>query len=166
MAEFIVNAKDIGIRIRNLRLKQNKTQSYYADLLYISPSYLALIEAGKRIPNIDVLVRISTIADVSLDYIIFGKDDSLDSEQKAFDRLRSSYPETDVKKALKLAEFYLKLSKQTDSDDSAASFYAHRYYYIISTITFLFSFEAAAFTTERIAFAIRPCFPITLPMSD
>ena len=118
MAEFIVNAKDIGIRIRTLRLKQNKTQSYYADLLYISPSYLALIEAGKRIPNIDVLVRISTIADVSLDYIIFGKDDSLDSEQKAFDRLRSSYPETDVKKALKLAEFYLKLSKQTDSDET------------------------------------------------
>lgn len=39
-------------------------------------------------PNIDVLVRISTLADVSLDYIILGKDDNLDSEQKTFDRLK------------------------------------------------------------------------------
>ena len=39
-------------------------------------------------PNIDVLVRISTLADVSLDYIIFGKDDNLDSEKKTFDRLK------------------------------------------------------------------------------
>lgn len=118
MTEFIVNAKDIGIRIRSLRLKQNKTQSYYADLLYISPSYLALIESGKRIPNIDVLVRISTIADVSLDYIIFGKDDNLDPMQKTFDRLRNTYSENDLKKALKLAEYYLKLSRQTNLDET------------------------------------------------
>ena len=35
----------------------------------------------------------------------------------------------------------------------------------ISTITFLLLFEEAAFTTVRIAFAILPCRPITLPMS-
>ena len=35
-------------------------------------------------------------------------------------------------------------------------------YCMISTITFFSSFEAAAFTTERIAFAMRPCFPIGL----
>lgn len=117
MAEFIANAQDIGYRIRSLRLRQNKTQSYYADLLYISPSYLALIEAGKRMPNIDVLVRISTLADVSLDYIIFGKDDNLDSEQKTFDRLKNTYSKNDIKKALRLTEFYLKLSMQTDLNE-------------------------------------------------
>ena len=39
-------------------------------------------------------------------------------------------------------------------------------YCMISTITFLSSLDAAAFTTARIAFAMRPCFPITLPISD
>ena len=34
------------------------------------------------------------------------------------------------------------------------------------TSTLLLSFEDAAFTTERMAFAIRPCFPMTLPISD
>src|SRR5699024_322706 len=38
-------------------------------------------------------------------------------------------------------------------------------FYWISTITFLSSFEAAALTTERIAFAILPCLPMTLPIS-
>ena len=37
---------------------------------------------------------------------------------------------------------------------------------IISTITFLSSFAAAAFTTERIAFAMRPCLPMTFPISE
>lgn len=32
-------------------------------------------------------------------------------------------------------------------------------YCMISTITFFSSFEAAAFTTERIALAMRPCLP-------
>lgn len=118
MTEFIVNSEDLGARVRSLRLKQNKTQSYFADILYISPSYLALIESGKRIPNLDVLVRISTVADVSLDYLVFGKDDTLDSEQKTFDRLRISYSSDEIRRALRLAEYYLKLSNLEDSDET------------------------------------------------
>ena len=38
-------------------------------------------------------------------------------------------------------------------------------YCTISTITFLSLLAAAAFTTARMAFATRPCFPITFPMS-
>ncbi len=49
---------------------RSKTQAYFADILYISPSYLALIEAGKRVPNLDVLVHIAEITDVSIDYLI------------------------------------------------------------------------------------------------
>ena len=49
---------------------------------------------------------------------------------------------------------------------SIANHYAPFDYCIISTITFLSSLEAAAFTTERIALAIRPCLPMTLPISD
>ena len=117
MTDFIVNNEELGARIRSLRLKQNKTQSYFADILYISASYLALIEAGKRIPNLDVLVRISQVTDVSLDYLIFGKDDTLDSEQKTFNRLRLTYSPEEIQRALKLAEYYLKLSTSQKTDE-------------------------------------------------
>ncbi len=110
MTDFTVNARGLGERIRTLRLKQNKTQSYFADILYISPSYLALIEAGKRIPNLDVLIQIVRVTDVSLDYLVFGKDETLDSQQKAFDRLRAEYPPEEIQNALQMAEFYLQLT--------------------------------------------------------
>ena len=72
MNNYNIDAQARGERIRKLRLKKNKTQAYFADILYISPSYLALIEAGKRVPNLDVLVHIAEITDVSIDYLIFG----------------------------------------------------------------------------------------------
>lgn len=70
MNNYNIDAQALGERIRKLRLKKNKTQAYFADILYISPSYLALIEAGKRVPNLDVLVHIAEITDVSIDYLI------------------------------------------------------------------------------------------------
>ena len=73
MTDFSINLTDIGNRIRTIRKKQKKTQSYYADLLYISPSYLALIESGKRTPTIEILAQISKMSDVSVDYLLFGK---------------------------------------------------------------------------------------------
>lgn len=47
MNNYNIDAQALGERIRKLRLKKNKTQAYFADILYISSSYLALIEAGK-----------------------------------------------------------------------------------------------------------------------
>lgn len=114
MCNYSINAVELGKRIRALRLKQNKMQSYFADMLYISPSYLALIEAGKRIPNLDVLVHLATMCDVSLDYLILGEDAKMDSLQKTFDRLRVSYSDEDIQKGLQLMEFYLTLSKQSN----------------------------------------------------
>lgn len=40
MNNFSIDSIKIGARIRKLRKKQGKTQSYYADLLYISPSII------------------------------------------------------------------------------------------------------------------------------
>ena len=41
MNNYNIDAQARGERIRKLRLKKNKTQAYFADILYISPSYLA-----------------------------------------------------------------------------------------------------------------------------
>lgn len=112
MDNLTIQPAEIGARIRKLRQKQGKTQVYFADSLYISPSYLALIEAGKRTPTLEVLVQIASISDVSIDYLIFGDDSSLDTVQKTFDRLRSVYPPDRIQKALQLAEFYLTLDEE------------------------------------------------------
>lgn len=101
---------EIGARIRALRKACNKTQTYFADLLYISPSYLALIESGKRAPSIEILAHISNVCDVSVDYILFGIDDSKENtNEKAFQRIASAYSPDEVRKALSLAEYYLLL---------------------------------------------------------
>ena len=75
MIDYTVNPAAIGERIRRLRLKQNKTQSYWADMLFISPSYLSLIEDGKRIPKLEVLIQLARVGQVSLDYLVFGMRD-------------------------------------------------------------------------------------------
>lgn len=111
MENYNIDANALGERIRSLRLKKNKTQAYFADVLYISPSYLSLIEEGKRVPNLDVLVHISELTDVSLDYLIFGDESDTDSLSFTIRRLSKAYPRQKVEQALKLAEYYLKLEK-------------------------------------------------------
>lgn len=113
MANLSIKPVEIGARVRALRKKQGKTQAYFADLLYISASYLALIESGKRVPTLEVLVQIASITGVTVDYLIFGDDDSIDSEQTTFNRLRKSYSSEQIQKALQLAEYYLKLESPT-----------------------------------------------------
>lgn len=41
---------------------------------HITPSYLSLIEDEQRIPNVEVLAQIAKVADVSIDYLIYGTD--------------------------------------------------------------------------------------------
>lgn len=107
--------QEIGDRIRSLRKACNKTQTYFADLLYISPSYLALIESGKRAPSIEILAYISNVCDVSVDYILFGKDDSTQNvNEKTFQRISCTYSPEEVRKALKLTEYYLTLEHSND----------------------------------------------------
>ena len=110
MTNYSVNLKNMGQRIKNLRQKQKKTQEFFADMLYISPSYLALIENGKRTATIDVLAQIAKVCDVSVDYLLFGeaKYNSNPAHQK-LQRLMETYPEEKIEKAFLLAEYYLTL---------------------------------------------------------
>lgn len=71
MNNIILNPQELGERIRALRFKCNKTQVYFADMLYISPSYLALIESVKRVPNLDLLIHIAKFTDSLLLSLFF-----------------------------------------------------------------------------------------------
>lgn len=110
MTNNSVNLIEMGMRIKLLRNKQKKTQKYFADMLYISPSYLALIEQGKRTITIDVLAQIAKVCDVSTDYLLFGNNsDTATQNLKTFQRLTDSYSPEKIQKALKLSEFFLSM---------------------------------------------------------
>ena len=110
-----VNLVEMGTRIRTLRTQQKKSQKYFADMLYISPSYLALIEQGKRTVTIDVLTQIAKVCDVSTDYLLFGVSyEQAENNYRTFQRLSENYTPHEIKKALRLAEYYLTLEHSAD----------------------------------------------------
>lgn len=113
MNNYNIDAQALGERIRKLRLQKNKTQAYFADILYISPSYLALIEAGKRVPNLDVLVHIAEITDVSIDYLIFGDNKEPNSLQLTLERLNKSYPPTQCRTCPYACQILFETRKRT-----------------------------------------------------
>lgn len=104
-----------GERIRTLRKNSKKHNNILQIWLYISPSYLALIEAGKRTPTLEVIIQIAKLCDTSVDYLLFGKNShEYDELHQKLQRLLDHYPENKVNKALKLAEYYLQLENNSD----------------------------------------------------
>ncbi len=67
--------KQSGARIRQLRIKSGLTQEKTANKLNIDRSFYSRIESGKSGCSVDLLVQLSMLFQVSLDYIILGKHD-------------------------------------------------------------------------------------------
>lgn len=57
-----------------LRKKVGMSQAELAKKLNISASALGMYEQGRRIPSLDILIKFSTLFDVSLDYLITGSE--------------------------------------------------------------------------------------------
>ena len=66
--------KEIGLRVRSIRLNKNITKQKMADMLGISGQYLGMIERGEGTLSIDKLKILCDITGLSADYILFGKD--------------------------------------------------------------------------------------------
>lgn len=110
MNDYSINLKDMGLRIKELRTKQQKTQECFSTQIHISTSYLALIENGKRTATIDVLAQIAKACHVSVDYLLFGETkDAPNSNTRFFLELCDSYSSEEIHKALSLAHYYLNL---------------------------------------------------------
>ena len=61
-------------RIAVLRKKQHLSQAEFAHKLNISSSTEGMYEQGRRTPSLDVLVMMAKCFNVSLDYLITGKE--------------------------------------------------------------------------------------------
>ena len=62
-----------GSRIRRLRLLKGYTQEELAGILNKDRSFLSAIETGKKGCSVDMLVELSGVFNVSLDYLILGR---------------------------------------------------------------------------------------------
>ena len=68
------NVEETAARIRDLREAHGYKQEQVAELLNVDRRHIARIEAGTRGCSLDMLIRLSELYDVSLDYLVFGKD--------------------------------------------------------------------------------------------
>ncbi len=62
------------LRIRELREQAQLTQQELANKTLISQSYLAQLEAGVKIPNLDTVKRIADVLGVTVDELIVEGD--------------------------------------------------------------------------------------------
>lgn len=65
-----------GRRIREMRILKGMTQEQLADAVGQTVDHIRKIENGKRGCSIDLLAEMSACLDVSLDYLVLGKDHS------------------------------------------------------------------------------------------
>lgn len=61
-------------QIMMLRKKAGMSQLQLAKKLNIGPSAIGMYEQGRRTPDIEMLIRIANLFEVSLDYLITGKE--------------------------------------------------------------------------------------------
>lgn len=74
-------------RIIMLRKQAHMSQLQLAEALHVSASTIGMYEQGRRSPGLDVLIRMSCVFGVSLDYLITGTD--FTSPTTNFDSSRS-----------------------------------------------------------------------------
>lgn len=75
-------------RIRDLRIDNDLTKTELANKLDISERTLAKYETGESEPTISVLIKMSHIFDVSIDYICCIKDEVAIVEEGTIDKLK------------------------------------------------------------------------------
>ena len=61
-------------RISILRRQAQMSQLQLAEALHVSASTIGMYEQGRRIPGLDILIRMSHVFGVSLDYLVTGND--------------------------------------------------------------------------------------------
>lgn len=64
----------ISCQIAQLRRCVGLSQSQLAQQLHITPSALGMYEQGRRTPSLEILIQLSRIFNVSLDYLITGSE--------------------------------------------------------------------------------------------
>ena len=62
--------------LKKYRAEHVMTQEQLAELLNTDPTYISMLETGKRTPSTDFLIAISNNTGLSIDYLLCGKSNS------------------------------------------------------------------------------------------
>ena len=89
----------VGLRIREIRESLNLTRELFSVRCDISESFLTAVESGKKSITSKTLYKICTGANVTADYIIFGKEQGYEKDiiLELFNGLDSKYLPAAVK---------------------------------------------------------------------
>lgn len=63
----------LGIRIAVLRIEKGLSQAELARRLCISASAVGMYEQGRRMPSLDLIVRLAREFSVTTDYLLIGE---------------------------------------------------------------------------------------------
>ena len=63
-----------GERIAKLRIAKGLSQNQLSQMLGVKRSVVSYYESGDRLPSFDVLIEMSRVFNVSIDYLLKGKD--------------------------------------------------------------------------------------------
>ena len=97
----------LGERLRELRNKNGMTQAELAEKIFVSESYIALIELNKRNPSTEILGKLSDSFCVSTDYLLTGKSSDDDIHHvKEWRNLVSGRSDREINGALKLVRSF------------------------------------------------------------
>lgn len=84
------NIKESGERIRQLRVHNGYTQEMIAQALNIDRSLLSHVGSGKKGRSVDLLIQLSSVFKVSIDYLVLGSVHDKPLESNSTEQLRES----------------------------------------------------------------------------
>lgn len=77
----MLNLQMIGQKIAQLRIQHNMNQEALADALYVTRQAVSKWEMGKSIPSIELLISLTQLFNISIDYLLDHSDISEDDYQ-------------------------------------------------------------------------------------
>ena len=95
----VLNAKEIGSRIKVIRTSANYTQAQLSNLVHVSESYIALIELGKRNPSLEVLASIAEKLGTTLDFLVLGENDDNSELYREWQHMMENHSQQEVRSA-------------------------------------------------------------------
>lgn len=101
----LVDAKELGKRIRDARKAQHFTISETTQKTGICRTTLSNIERGAKTPSLDTLIKLSSILNCSIDYILLGA-----TSEQLQQTLEEAYKRNLTEQEEKLLESYNMLS--------------------------------------------------------
>ena len=69
---------ELCLRLRKERKKQHFTQKSFAEALNVSQTHIYHLERGDRFPSLPLLIHIAEVLNVSIDYLLIGRNETHD----------------------------------------------------------------------------------------